>query len=473
MTKTRIFFIARSILISACILGMVLPLPISTSTSITVEAQTAELSLEERAKLEAELKVLEKEIAEKEAILKQQQKETGTIQKDVKLLTAQIETAKTKIKSKQLAIQKINQEIGQKTKAINDLDSELGREHSSLKQLVKKTQEIDDKGAFYVLLSSKSISNFYEDLDDFLSIQRSLQVSVQKIKHIKSQTEDQKEQLIDKQEQEADAKADLESQKKKVELSEKEKRQLLSISQTKEKEYQVVLAERQKKAQEIRNKLFSFAGGATKAIPFAEALQYANEAAEKTGVRAAFVLAILTQESNLGKNVGTCNRASDPVSKKWQNIMPGPAHKAAGKSSRDDQTVFLQITKALGLDPDSTPLSCPLAGGGWGGAMGPSQFIPTTWQSVAAKVASLVGVGTASPWRARDAIIASSYYLSLRGGAGGNAANERNAACRYYSGRACDGKKPANSFYGNNVMALSRAIQADIDYLNQYGISRR
>jgi len=57
----------------------------------------------------------------------------------------------------------------------------------------------------------------------------------------------------------------------------------------------------------IQSRLFSFAGGATKAIPFAEAYQYADLASTKTGVRTAFILAILTQESNLGKNVGTCN----------------------------------------------------------------------------------------------------------------------------------------------------------------------
>jgi hypothetical protein len=68
--------------------------------------------------------------------------------------------------------------------------------------------------------------------------------------------------------------------------------------------------------------------------------------------------------------------------------------------------------------------------------------------------------------------MASAVYLKRRG-AVGSEANERNAACRYYSGRACDGKKPANSFYGNNVMSIARSVQGDIDYLVQYGVSRR
>ncbi len=430
----------------------------STDTFV-VSAQVT--SAEERAVLEAELKALEQEIKEKEAILKTQQQQTGTLKKDVSLLTSQIQTAKLKIQAKTIAINKIGKEITAKSKTITDLESELNREKSSLTQLVKRTNELDQKGAAYVLLSADSVSGFYQDLDDFLSIKRSLYASVNKIKQVKSLTEDQKEQLESKKEDELDARNSIDYQKKVVEKSEAEKKALLKISQSKESEYQKVLAERQKKVTEIRNKLFSFAGGSTKAIPFAQAYEYAEAASAKTGVRTAFILAILTQESNLGKNVGTCNRAGDPPSKSWKNVM----------SPTRDQAPFKRITAALGLDPDTTPVSCPIAGGGWGGAMGPAQFIPSTWESVADEVAADLGVSIANPWRAQDAIMASAVYLKKRG-AVGSEANERNAACRYYSGRSCDGKKPANSFYGNNVMSIARRVQGDIDYLKQYGVSR-
>jgi membrane-bound lytic murein transglycosylase B len=453
MRKAFIFILIIAISFSTSIDSLV-GLPSSVLAQVT--------SAEERAQLEAELRVLEQEIKEKEAILKSQQQKTGTLKKDVALLTSQIETAKLKIRAKTIAINKLGQEINQKSKAINDLESEIGRERSSMAQLIKKTNEIDQKGATYVLLSSDSVSDFYQDLDDFLSVKQSLYASVNKIKQIKSLTEDQKEQLESKKEDELDAKNSLDYQKKIVEQTEKEKKDLLKISQSKEQEYQAVLKERQKRVTEIRNKLFSFAGGNTKAIPFAQAYEYAEAASAKTGVRTAFILAILTQESNLGKNVGTCNRAGDPPSKSWKNVM----------SPTRDQAAFQRITSALGLDPDTTPVSCPIAGGGWGGAMGPAQFIPSTWESVAEEVASDLGVSIANPWRAQDAIMASAVYLKRRGAVGGESA-ERNAACRYYSGRSCDGKRPPNSFYGNNVMAIARSVQSDIDYLKQYGVSRR
>jgi membrane-bound lytic murein transglycosylase B len=222
------------------------------------------------------------------------------------------------------------------------------------------------------------------------------------------------------------------------------------------------VAEQQKKVSAIESKLFSFAGGATKAIPFKDAYAYAQEASGATGVRPALILAILTQESNLGSNVGTCNRAGDPPSKSYTAVM----------HPTRDIPVFLRITKALGLNPDTTPVSCRVGNVGYGGAMGPAQFIPSTWVMYEGKVAAALGKSTANPWVARDAIMASAMLMKANGATGSEAA-ERNAACRYYSGRSCDGKKPANSFYGNSVMALARTIQADIDYLVQYGVSRR
>jgi membrane-bound lytic murein transglycosylase B len=189
----------------------------------------------------------------------------------------------------------------------------------------------------------------------------------------------------------------------------------------------------------------------TAAIPFGKALEYANEATAKTGVRPAFLLAVLTQESNLGENVGTCNRPSDPPAKKWRVIM---------KPARDHQP-FLRITSALGLDPDNLPLSCPWQGS-YGGAMGPAQFIPSTWELFQPRIAAALDKAVPNPWEPRDAFMAAAIYLSDLGAASQSYSAERNAACRYYSGRACGVGKPANTFYGNEVMAEAENIQLNL-----------
>lgn len=394
--------------------------------------------------------------------LSAQKAKSGTLQSTVNGIISQINSTQTKIRDKINTIGTLSKQIGEKSKAINDLSAELDREHDSMAQLVKRTNELDQKGAAYVLLSSDSVTDFYQDLDDFMSIKQSLYASLDKIKQIRSLTQDQKEDLQNKQAQTLDAKNALESEKKKLSVSQAEAKKLLDTSKTEEQRVASTVAEQQKKVSAIESKLFSFAGGATKAIPFKDAYAYAQEASGATGVRPALILAILTQESNLGSNVGTCNRAGDPPSKSYTAVM----------HPTRDIPVFLRITKALGLNPDTTPVSCRVGNVGYGGAMGPAQFIPSTWVMYEGKVAAALGKSTANPWVARDAIMASAMLMKANGATGSEAA-ERNAACRYYSGRSCDGKKPANSFYGNSVMALARTIQADIDYLVQYGVSRR
>jgi len=117
-----------------------------------------------------------------------------------------------------------------------------------------------------------------------------------------------------------------------------------------------------------------------------------------------------------------------------------------------------------------TPVSCPLgkvftSSRGYGGAMGPSQFIPSTWILYEKRLEERLDVPFANPWDAKHAIMATALYMQDLGAAGGTYTAERNAACRYYSGRACDNKKPTNFTYGDSVIKKADGFQTNIDFL--------
>ena len=97
--------------------------------------------------------------------------------------------------------------------------------------------------------------------------------------------------------------------------------------------------------------------------------------------------------------------------------------------------------------------------------MGPSQFIPSTWQLFAPRIAAAVGVVTPNPWDPRDAIVATAVYLADLGAGAQTYTSERNAACKYYSGRSCDSRTPSNTPYGNSVVAKATTFQQNIDFL--------
>jgi membrane-bound lytic murein transglycosylase B len=215
----------------------------------------------------------------------------------------------------------------------------------------------------------------------------------------------------------------------------------------------------QKKAQadKIRSALFSLAGISQK-IEFGTALNYANEVSGKTGVAPAFLLAILTQESNLGANVGQCyltnTETGAGVGKNtgtpFSNVM----------SPTRDVPVFLNLAVELGINAFRTAVSCPIAGvKGYGGAMGPAQFIPSTWKLFASRLKTILGY-SANPWSPRDAFMASGLYLADLGADANTASAESRAACKYY------GSGGSSCSYSRSVMKLKTTIQNNIDLLS-------
>lgn len=413
-------------------------------------------STDKEAALRAELAQNEAEQAKLSATIDQLQTQGASIKRDIALLQAQISEAKLKINAKNLEIQTLNRSISEKVDTIDSLTAKTERSKQALAELIRRSSITEQASLPQVVLSNGSLSDFFNNVAVYSTLSSSLTSLVDDIRATQTKTETEKADLSSKRDATLDARYEIENQKKKIESKQAEVNKLLALTDQTRKGYTLVLQQRAARAAQIRTALFQLRD--SEGIPFATALQYANEASAKTGVRPAFILAILTQETNLGQNVGTCNRPGDPDSKRWRAIMPGPGD----KSSRDDESAYLKITSALGLDPEAMPLSCPWKGG-WGGAMGPSQFIPTTWLAYSARVADVVGKSVANPWLAEDAFAATALYMKDLGASSGTYTAERTAALKYYAGG--NWAKPANAFYGNQVMAKAQSIQENIDLL--------
>ncbi|MBI3305596.1 lytic murein transglycosylase [Candidatus Nomurabacteria bacterium] len=387
---------------------------------------------------------------------KEQQKQTGTLKGDVDYLTSQINALKAKIKARALVIAQLKVDIKEKTSKIESLQKKIEREHESLAQLLRNTRERDEDTLVHLVLGEESISGFYSDFESYASIKEAVNKSVNTIRGVKTETEVAKKDLELKQDAETDAKAELESAQKKVTQSETEKKQLLAISKEKEQEYRELAAQKKIEADRIRSALFSLAGISQK-IDFGTALEYANSVNKELGVDQAFLLAILTQESNLGANVGQCYLVN-PDTGAGVGKNTGTPFANVMKPTRD-VVPFLEITNALGFNGFQTAVSCPIASaGGYGGAMGPAQFIPSTWKIFESRLKNILG-HTANPWSPRDAFMASGMYLADLGAIGNSASSQLRAACKYYGtgGSTCS--------YGRSVMKIKAKIQSDIDLL--------
>lgn len=449
-------------MIQKALVAVMLLVVVSASALLFPSAATRaqDLTPEERAVLQAQLAEYEKEIAEQQQIIKETQAKKNTLQGDVTLLNAKIKAAQAQINAKNIAIKQLSAQIAKKNAVIGQLSERIERGKEALASILRQEDQLDRSSIIAVALSNEDLSSFFADLDAFFFIKTDLRVLFADIRDAKMQTEKEKEDLAVKQNQTTDAKYVIETQKQQVASDKTQKQQLLTITANQETEYKKVLAERQAKAAAIRAALFPLRDAA--AIQFEDALNFAKEAEARTGVRPALILAVLTQESNLGKNVGQCF---------LRNTMTGAG---VGKNTgtafsnvmapNRDVPPFLDLGQRLGFDPLNQVVSCPIASaGGWGGAMGPAQFIPSTWKMYENRTSNVTGNSVPNPWAAEDAIAAMSLYLSDLGAGVGGYTAEHRAAAKYYAGSRW---ATAGRVYGNNVLALAASIQSNIDFLS-------
>ncbi len=401
--------------------------------------------LQRRAELDAELKAYERQIDEYQNLLVAKQQESESLKRDIDILTAKVSSAKLALKARTLAINRLTEEIGQKSKNIATLSTEIGKSKASLAEFLRKIKENDQYSAVELAIIYQDVSQFFNELESLNKLQGSLQDAMVSFTGLRTEEEGAREDLQERKNEELELKSIQELQKAALERNEREKQQLLKITKGKESEYQLIVKEKQKNAAAIRSQLFLLSGSTS--IPFEKALEYANFAEKVTGVRPAFLLGLITEESNLGQNVGKGN---------WREDL---SHSRC-KSQRE---AFIKITEELGLDPDKMPVSKKVWYGYCGGAMGPAQFIPTTWQLFKNRVAQVTGHNPPSPWDTQDAFVAAALLLKDNGARAGNYDSEWKAAMKYLAG--VNWNKKAYRFYGDDVMAIAAKYQDQINVL--------
>ena len=423
----------------------------------------ADVAADQRASLERQLAEVQKEIQQNQAQLATQQKQRASLERDVAILDSQIQEAQLEIKQRNLTITKIKNGIAEKRAGIRSLDSQVVAGQESLAQILRQTREIDETPLVLLALGG-SLSDLFQDIDNFQTIQQSLGEAFTKMAAQRSDLSAREQALQEEQQEEQDLLQIQVLQQNALKAREKQKQNLVTAARGQESIYQQIIANKRQSAASIEAALFSLRD--TSAVSFGDMYSYAKEASAKTGVRPAFILAVLSQESDLGQNIGSCYVTSletgDGVGKNtgtfFQKVMKAP---------RDTQP-FKSITQEFGLSWPSTPVSCPFgkvytASRGYGGAMGPAQFIPSTWQLYEARIARATGQAKANPWDPRTATFATAIYVADLGADDQTSSAERRAALRYFAGS--NWQNPSYRFYGDQVMEKAAGFQSQISIL--------
>jgi len=402
---------------------------------------------ERREELQKQLDNLDSQIGALDSVIQQKRTESASLERDIAIFDAKIKKAKLEIQKLDGEIAKTKTGIVQRTEQIKILSDKSEKKKDSLAELIRKNNEMDSTGLAEIVLGYQKMSDFFVVEDTLEPIHRLIQDTLDEIRSTKKQTEKEKDDLTERQAEQVQLKAAQERERKKLAANEAEKKNLLTISKGVEKGYQAIMALKQKDAATIRSQLFLLSGSPS--ISFEKAVEYANLVWNKLKVRPAFLLGVIREESNLGANVGKGN---------WKEDL---AHPNCAKQ----RTAFVQITSELGLDPDLLPVSKKVWYGYCGGAMGPAQFMPTTWLLYKKGISNITGNNPPNPWDPKDAFVASGLLLKDNGAAAGGYEAERKAALKYLAGS--NWNKKAYAFYGNDVMEFAADYQEQIDIINK------
>jgi membrane-bound lytic murein transglycosylase B len=466
------FFTSSMRRVLLCTLVALMTLGAVFTDSYLAHAQTASDVAARKAQLQSQLDSLETQIAETQTALTSLKGQGQSLQRDINILDAGIKKSQLQIKATQVQIEALSQNISIHTNTVTTLSGQLDVEKKSVEDILRKTQQIDDYSLVEVILSSQDVSGFFADLDAFAALQKELQASTQALDTTRSATLTEKDALVDQRGQQQKLRDIQAAEQAKIVEQQGQKKKLLASNKSTTATYQSIYDIQQKTATQIRAELFALAGGSgTISLPVAITL--AKQAGASTGVRPAFILGILKQETNIGQNLGNGN---------WQVDM----------HPTRDVPVFQTIMANLGLSPDSVKVS-KASPGGYGGAMGPSQFIPSTWACYGGYVNTTTGScgknpggGWAGPWQYSaskdriaqdaghpgtpsnpynnlDAFTATALYMADLGATAQTPVAERTAALKYYAGGGW--ANPAYAFYGEGVMGFADQFQSDIDTL--------
>jgi len=448
-------FLVKSTFVLFVFLSLVFGSALAPTSSGVKAAQN-----KEREALEEQLAQLENQIDQYETQIEQYKKQGSSLQGEIKKMESQIAKLNLQIKAINLSLAKLDDEISSTQTQITQTESDISINRENLSQLLQTLYENDHKNLAQILLANPKLSDFFGDMNNLLAVQENVKILISQIAEDRQKLIDQREILGLQRTDTAALKEYQDAQRASIEKTQAEKNNLLKATKGKEVEYQKLLTETKKTAAEIRKQIFKLLGGGE--LQFGDAYKLAQMAENATGIRSALILAVLDRESALGKNVGSCN------------------YKTAMHPTRDIP-VFLEIIKELGLEKNLEAgvikVSCANSDGAYGGAMGPAQFIPSTWVIYKKKIAEITGNNPPSPWSNTDAFVATALYLkdAYNSSACVNYANqysnvlpkqvlqERCAAAKYYAGSRWFTYRFA---YGDRVLTLAKQFEEDIAILN-------
>lgn len=419
-----------------------------------------------KEELERQIEALEAEASAIDRTIREIRGEAQSLANEVATIDAEVKRRQIEIRRIDLAIQRANLEIKNKEASIADLSEKISRSKNALASALFLLYARDRENIIAVLLKNTNLSDFLGAIFNLNLVRETIQRVLGDFKSEQALLEKEKAELVEFEKEQRDLRALQEVERRFLAQKKREKDELLRLTKGKEAIFQKLLSSKKKDIASLRTQLFYLE---KTGITAEEALKFVELAAKRAGIRPAFLLALLEVETgrqfeegviSVGANVGTGNWRDDMYLcyQRLGRYYGGSSIAKYNARAEREKAAFFQITEELGFDPDKMPVSKEPPYLGCGGAMGPAQFIPTTWLLYKNRVAELTGHNPPNPWSIEDAFTAAALFLADAGAKSQTAAGETRAAKTYLSGSPSCSRYVCHS-YASRILSLARDIE--------------
>lgn len=413
-----------------------------TPSPTPAAASEVNSALEELAKNQAdisakkeEIEALDKKIQELKGRRDTTAAEATIIAGQVERLQGQLQKAQLELKQTELTIHVVRKEKQDTETAIEQIHEEVAASREELRVLVRELYTKEQQSFLHILFDTGSLADALAQRGAYKRLQERQSELLEELRGRQKALAEEQAALAQQQTDLGELQEVLEAQKVELRAQESEQKQFLQSKKQQQVQYEAKLVEAKQARLEIEQDIFTLKNSGIK-LSLTEATDMARYAGKLTGVRPALLLGVLKVETNLGTNLGSGKYPDD--------MQP---------SSRE---AFLRVTKKLGLDPAQAPISArPRSYQGWGGAMGPGQFMPLTWEQIESRVGQLMNKPTPNPYELTDAFVATALFLADRGAT--NPAQEYEAVNRYLAGPNWQ----RFTWYGDRVLAVAKEYEKE------------
>lgn len=431
------------------------------------DSRGSEFSVEEinnsTREVREEIKQVQEKIDGYAAEVKDLKSKARTLDRELNIYKNNIYKNELEITETKLKIKETELEVEETNNKIEEGEKRIEKNRELLKNSMKLLYTYEQNSMFEILMTTDSISDFFNEVNAIESVKNKIFEVIVDLRNEKESLVLKEEELEERQIQQQELIQIKAQQNESLEGLKRQKNELLEFTKGEEKKFQQILEENKSILPSLKAKLYELQSLGNK-IKFEDAFSAAKYVGSITGVRPAYLLGILKVESDLGINTGSGNW-NDDMYQCYLRISKIAKTSARKKyyidKAESEKNGYFSIVNRLNIEPNSVNVSKEPTYG-CGGAMGPAQFIPTTWLAYEERISNVTGHYPPNPWDLTDAVAAMAIKVSdIPGVTSGDYNAEYDAAGRYLGGG--NWRNKGLNFYPDRVMLYADLYEKELN----------